>query len=231
MPNGGPDCVRSNPYVAGHGCKWRGLPSRFGRWHTVRTRMNRWSKSGVPDRVFQHIRKEQFVRIRPEVVSTDGTIVRIHPDGTGARKENGPQVGGGSLGGWGTGIHPVAADARTAVMFPPSPGWAHDAPEGRKLLHRLGGRQGKLPLLMDRAYGGSGTRQRALDLGFGPVLPPPGTRIHPWEYDREMYQRRNEVERLFWQSEGFRRIFSRFEKPDVMFLGFIVFVPIFGALR
>ena len=22
-------------YVAEHGCKWRGLPSRFGRWHTI----------------------------------------------------------------------------------------------------------------------------------------------------------------------------------------------------
>ena len=31
------------PYVAEHGFKWRGLPSRFGRWHTIRIRMNRWS--------------------------------------------------------------------------------------------------------------------------------------------------------------------------------------------
>jgi transposase len=34
-------------YVAQHGCKWRGLPPRFGNWHTVYTRMNRWSKNGV----------------------------------------------------------------------------------------------------------------------------------------------------------------------------------------
>ena len=27
-------------YVAEQGCKWRGLPSRFGKWHTVYTRMN-----------------------------------------------------------------------------------------------------------------------------------------------------------------------------------------------
>ena len=30
-------------YVAEHGCKWRGLPKRFGNWHTIYTRMNRWS--------------------------------------------------------------------------------------------------------------------------------------------------------------------------------------------
>ena len=33
-------------YVAEHGCKWRGLPARFGNWHTVYVRMNRWSKAG-----------------------------------------------------------------------------------------------------------------------------------------------------------------------------------------
>jgi transposase len=26
------------PYVAEHGCKWRGLPKRFGNWHTTYTR-------------------------------------------------------------------------------------------------------------------------------------------------------------------------------------------------
>ena len=24
-------------YVAEHGCKWRGLPKRFGNWHTIFT--------------------------------------------------------------------------------------------------------------------------------------------------------------------------------------------------
>ncbi|MDY6833253.1 MAG: transposase, partial [Chloroflexota bacterium] len=28
-------------YVAENGCKWRGLPKRFGKWHTIYTRMNR----------------------------------------------------------------------------------------------------------------------------------------------------------------------------------------------
>jgi len=37
-------------YVAEQGCKWRGLPKRFGNWHTIYTRMNRWSKNGVLDR-------------------------------------------------------------------------------------------------------------------------------------------------------------------------------------
>ena len=63
-----------------------------------------------------------------------------------------------------------------------------------------------------------------------PVVPPKSNRLDPWEYDREMYKRRNEVERLFRRLKGFRRIFSRFEKLDVIFLGFVTFALIVDAL-
>jgi len=84
---------------------------------------------------------------------------------------------------------------------------------------------------MDRAYEGAETRQLVLDLGFMPVVPPKQNRITPWEYDRVMYRRRNEIERLFRRLKGFRRIFSRFDKLDVMFMAFIHFALIVEALR
>ena len=74
-------------YVAEHGCKWRGLPKRFGNWHTIYTRMNRWSKSGAMDRIFEQLQLEQIVRIRIEAFSLDSTAVKVHPDGTGALKK------------------------------------------------------------------------------------------------------------------------------------------------
>jgi transposase len=77
-------------YVAEHGCKWRGLPKRFGNWHTIYTRMNRWSKSGAMDRVFEKLQLEQIVRIRIESFSLDSTSVKVHPDGTGALKKTDP---------------------------------------------------------------------------------------------------------------------------------------------
>ena len=112
-----------------------------------------------------------------------------------------------------------------------SPGQAHDAPEGRKLLRRLGVQREQLPLVRDRAYEGNATRQLALTWGVAPVGPPRKTRRAPWAYDRPLDKRRNEVERRFRRLKGFRRIFSRFEKLDVIFLGFIVFALIFDALR
>jgi len=74
-------------YVAEQGCKWRGLPKRFGNWHTVYTRMSRWSKAGVLERVFERLQHEQIVRVKIEAVSLDSTIVKVHPDGTGALKK------------------------------------------------------------------------------------------------------------------------------------------------
>ena len=64
-------------YVAEQGCKWRGLPKRFGRWHTIYTRMNRWAKSGVLDRVFEKLQMEQIVRIKIEAFSLDSTSVKV----------------------------------------------------------------------------------------------------------------------------------------------------------
>ena len=77
-------------YVAEQGCKWRGLPKRFGRWHTIYMRMSRWSKLGVLDRVFEKLQVEQIVRIKIEAVALDSTSVKVHPDGMGALKKTEP---------------------------------------------------------------------------------------------------------------------------------------------
>lgn len=84
---------------------------------------------------------------------------------------------------------------------------------------------------MDRAYAGDETRQLAADLGFVPVVPPPKNRVSPWEYDTKAYKRRNEVERLFRRLKGYRRLFTRYDKLDVLYMGFIVFAIIYEALR
>ena len=45
----------------------------------------------VLDRVFAHLQREQLLRIRLEAVSLDSTIVKVHPDGTGALKKTAPK--------------------------------------------------------------------------------------------------------------------------------------------
>ena len=74
-------------YVSENGCKWRALPKRFGNWHTIYMRMNRWAKNGILDRVFEALQRENTIQIRVEAVSLDSTIVKVHPDGTEAQKK------------------------------------------------------------------------------------------------------------------------------------------------
>jgi len=125
----------------------------------------------------------------------------------------------------------VATDARTALTFSLSPGQAHDAPAGRELLRTLANLPKRCRLIMDKAYEGNETRQLALDLGLVPVVPPLSTRVDPWTYSKAWYRRRNEIERLFRRLKGFRRIFSRFDKLDVMFMAFLCFALVVEALR
>ena len=125
----------------------------------------------------------------------------------------------------------VAANARTAISFALSPGQASDAKQSRLLLGEIGPLPAPLHLIMDRAYEDNETRQLALDFGFIPVVPPKSNRLEPWQYDKALYRKRNEVERLFRRLKGFRRIFSRFDKLDALFLGFLNFALIVEALR
>ena len=85
-------------------------------------------------------------------------------------------------------------------------------------------------LLMDRAYEGDNMRTTAKELGYRPVVPPKKNRIDPWEYDKELYKRRNEVERYFRRIKRFRRVFTRYDKLDIVFAGFILFAMIIDTL-
>src|SRR5215469_15892716 len=56
------------------GCPWRDLPVRFGDWKNVHRRFSRWAKSGVWERVFQHLAADAD----NEYAMIDSTIVRAH---------------------------------------------------------------------------------------------------------------------------------------------------------
>ncbi len=65
------------------GLPWRDLPERFGGWKKVPTRFGRWAKSGVWERVFQHLAGEAD----NEHAMLDSTIVRAHQHSAGAIKK------------------------------------------------------------------------------------------------------------------------------------------------
>lgn len=96
-------------YVAANGCKWRSLPSCHGPWHTIYMRMSRWAKAGVLDALAEQLQRRRLKHVPIKVVSLDSTIVKVHPDGTGAPKK--------------TALRPlakaVAAGAPRCIWWPP----------------------------------------------------------------------------------------------------------------
>ena len=129
----------------------------------------------------------------------------------------------------------VAASDRIAIAFHLSGGQCHDAPQGRMLLEdkrleRLP-KEKKIHLAMDKGYEDDATRLLVKDKGFKPLVPPKSNRKKPWKYNKKLYKRRNEVERLFRRLKGFRRVCTRYEKLDIMYLAFLYMALIFDELK
>jgi transposase len=68
-------------WIARTGAPWRDLHERFGRWNSVFRRFRRWALKGVFEGVFKHLSGDPDF----EYAIVDGTIVRVHQHGTGAR--------------------------------------------------------------------------------------------------------------------------------------------------
>ena len=124
----------------------------------------------------------------------------------------------------------VSASDRSAVTYSLSGGNTHDSPQGELLLDSFERADEQIYILMDRAYEGDKMRAKAVEKGFIPVVPPKKNRRDPWEYDVDRYKQRNEIERLFLRLKRFRKIFTRYDKLDVMFCGFIYFAMIIDAV-
>lgn len=89
----------------------------------------------------------------------------------------------------------------------------------------------RIYLNMDKAYEDNKTRELAELLGYTPVVPPKTNRVEKWEYDKEEYKNRNEVERFFRRYKEYRRICTRYDKLDIMFLNYFIFVLIVEMLK
>jgi transposase len=65
------------------GIPWRDLPQRFGNWHRIYVRFNRWSQKDIWKKIFERLSKDSS----NEYAMLDSTVVRAHRSAAGARKK------------------------------------------------------------------------------------------------------------------------------------------------
>ena len=63
------------------GAPWRDLPPHFGKWSSVWKRFRRWAEKGVFEQIFNELSANPDF----EYALIDGTIVKVHRHGAGAK--------------------------------------------------------------------------------------------------------------------------------------------------
>ena len=160
----------------------------------------------------------------------DSTLVRAHPSAAGAPAARGGQASqalGRSRGGLTTKIHISVDGQGRPLRLRLTAGQRHDitqAPalaEGFEYNHLIG----------DGSYDADDFIEHSQAQGALPVIPSPATRRHPRELDKSLYRQRHVVECFINKIKQYRRLFSRFDKLDTRYLGFLAFVAVLIWLR
>ena len=68
-------------WIVRTGAPWRDLPICFGCWNSAFRRFRRWSRKGVFKKIFNALSGD----LDFEYAIVDGTIVRVHQHGAGAK--------------------------------------------------------------------------------------------------------------------------------------------------
>ncbi|QQP91224.1 IS5 family transposase [Skermanella sp. TT6] len=202
---------------------WRDLPEGYGNWNSVFQRFRRWAKGGVFEKIFGALSADADF----EYVIVDGSIVRVHQHGTGAKWGPRKQAIGRSRGGLTTKIVALVDALGNLVRFVLLPGQRHDSVGVAPLLKDLD----VAALRADKAFDGDALRADLNDRGAVAVIPPKSNRATDIPCDFEMYKWRHLVENFFCKIKGFRRIATRYDKTDTSFAAMIHLVGSVLATR
>ena len=196
------------------GIPWRDLPERFGDFRVVHTRFSRWAKSGVWERVFNHLAADAD----NEYAMINSTIVRAHQHSAAPKKDGEEQAIGRSKGGLSTKIHATVDALGNPTGFLLTPGQAHDLEGADELLPAI---EAEI-VLADKAYDADKrVIEPLLAAGKQPVIPPKNNRKEFRSYDWELYKARSLIENFFCKLKQFRAIATRYDKTARNFLAAI----------
>ena len=101
------------------------------------------------------------------------------------------------------------------LRFTLTGGQAHDITQADELIDGIESDY----VIAERGYDSQRFRERIVEMGATPVIPPRSNRTEPLPYDEHLYG-----ERHINKTKHYRHIFSRFDKLAKRYLGFLYFV-------
>ncbi|MFF9301794.1 IS5 family transposase [Streptomyces sp. NPDC014764] len=215
------------------GTAWRDVPERYGSWATLHTRFRRWAKDGTFERMLRAAQARADAAGDIEwLVSVDSTIVRAHQHAAGARKGGLRAPGlGRSRGGLTSKIHLACDAVGRPLAFTVTGGNTNDWTQFTAVMEairvpRLGpGRPRGRPdhVIGDKGYSSKAIRTWLRRRNIRHTIPERSDQIRnrlrrgsrggrPPAFDKQVYKRRNVVERCFNRLKQWRGIATRYDK-------------------
>ncbi len=145
-------------------------------------------------------------------------------------KKNGGQAEqalGRSRGGFSTKIHVTVDGLGYPLRLRLTAGQRHDITEGDQLIDGLDFDF----VLADRSYAAQDFLDKIIANGAEPVIPPKRNAKNPHVYDEWRYRERHLIECFIGKIKHFRRVFSRFDKLAIRYLGFVQLASVMIWLR
>jgi transposase len=204
------------------GAPWRDLPERYGPWQTVASRLYRWRKTGLWDRLLATVQQQADAAGQLDwgLHFVDGTIMRAHQHAAGAKRGAVAEALGRSQGGFSTKVHLRAEGGGKLMTLVLTPGQRHEAVAFEPLMasgavqRPRGGRPKRRPrrIAGDKAYSSRKIRQYLRSHGMRITIPRKQNEHRTGPFDRAIYRLRERVERLINRLKQNRRLATRYEK-------------------
>lgn len=211
-------------FIMRTGSQWRELPKYYGKFKSVHKRFLSWAKKDIWNDILSFFAQDCDV----ESIMIDGSIVRAHACASGYRKgQQEEQALGRSKGGFTTKIHALVDALGNPLKFILTPGQASEVKQAPELIKGITGAN----ILGDKAFDCDELLNQIVSQNCTPVIPPRANRKVQRDVDYHLYKERHLIECFFSKVKHFRRVFSRFDKMAIAYMGFLAFASSIIWLR